>query len=183
MATRRRSETDLLATLAERFHAHPDRHRAVKWKAVETRLAAHPAPLRTLEAMEASGGEPDVTHVETTTGVITFTDCSAESPVGRRSLCYDRAALDARKEAKPAGSAVEAAAAMGAELLTEAQYRALQQLGAFDLKTSSWIDTPADIRALGGALFCDRRYGQVFTYHNGAQSYYAARGFRVQIRV
>ena len=183
MATRRRSETDLLATLAERFHAHPDRHRAVKWTAVETRLAAHPAALRTLAAMESSGGEPDVTQVEPKTGVVTFTDCSPESPAGRRSLCYDRAALDARKEAKPAGSAVEAAQAMGAELLTEAQYRALQTLGAFDLKTSSWIATPPEIRALGGALFCDRRYDQVFTYHNGAQSYYAVRGFRVQIRV
>jgi len=121
--------------------------------------------------------------VDAKTGTVTFTDCSPESPAGRRSLCYDRAALDARKEAKPAGSAVEAAAAMGAELLTEAQYRALQTLGAFDLKTSSWIATPTEIRALGGALFCDRRYGQVFTYHNGVQSYYAARGFRVQIRV
>ena len=173
----------LLATLQRRFHAHPDRHRAVKWAAVETRLATHPAALRTLAAMEASGGEPDVTHFDPKTGVVTFTDCSPESPAGRRSLCYDGAALDARKEAKPAGSAVEAAQAMGAELLTEAQYRALQTIGAFDLKTSSWIATPPEIRALGGALFCDRRYEQVFTYHNGAQSYYAARGFRVQIRV
>ena len=173
----------LLATLQQRFQAHATRHPGVAWDVVRARLAAHPAALATLAAMEASGGEPDVTQVDPKTGVVTFTDCSAESPVGRRSLCYDRAALDARKEAKPAGSAVEAAAAMGAELLTEVQYRALQQLGAFDLKTSSWIDTPADIRALGGALFCDRRYGQVFTYHNGAQSYYAARAFRVQMRV
>jgi len=173
----------LLTTLQKRFDSHPSRHPGVAWDAIRTRLAAHPAALTTLAAMESSGGEPDVTHVDAKTGTVTFTDCSPESPAGRRSLCYDRAALDARKEAKPAGSAVEAAAAMGAELLTEAQYRALQTLGAFDLKTSSWIATPTEIRALGGALFCDRRYGQVFTYHNGVQSYYAARGFRVQIRV
>ena len=173
----------LLATLQQRFQAHPNRHAGVSGDTIRARLAAHPAALDTLDAMEATGGEPDVTHVEPKTGMVTFTDCSPESPAGRRSLCYDRAALDARKEAKPAGSAVETAAAMGAELLTEAQYRALQTLGAFDLKTSSWIATPADIRALGGALFCDRRYNQVFTYHNGAQSYYAVRGFRVQIRV
>ena len=177
------TRTTLLQALERRFLAHPDRHPGVAWVQVQARLTAHPAALETLAAMESTGGEPDVTHVEAKTGVVTFTDCAPESPAGRRSLCYDRAALDARKEAKPAGSAVDAAAAMGAELLIEAQYRALQSLGAFDLKTSSWIATPADIRALGGALFCDRRYGQVFTYHNGAQSYYAARGFRVQIRV
>lgn len=185
MATRRRTDTDppIVRRLAERFRAHPDRHPGVTWDTVAARLASRPAALTTLQSMDASGGEPDVTAVDAKTGVITFTDCSVDSPAGRRSLCYDRQALDARKEAKPAGSAVEAAAAMGAELLTEAQYRALQELGAFDVKTSSWIATPPGIRALGGALFCDRRYDQVFTYHNGAQSYYAARGFRVQIRV
>lgn len=185
MATTRPTDhaAPLLQSLAARFRANPRRHPDVAWEAVAARLAAHPTAISTLAAMEASGGEPDVTAVDATTGVVTFTDCSPESPTGRRSLCYDRAALDARKEAKPAGSAMEAAQAMGAELLTEAQYRALQTLGAFDLKTSSWIATPPAIRALGGALFCDRRYDQVFTYHNGAQSYYAARGFRVQIRV
>jgi hypothetical protein len=175
--------TPLLQSLAARFRANPRRHPDVAWEVVAARLAAHPTAIATLTAMEASGGEPDVTAVDATTGAVTFTDCAPESPTGRRSLCYDRAALDARKEAKPAGSAMEAAQAMGAELLTEAQYRALQTLGAYDLKTSSWIATPSAVRALGGALFCDRRYDQVFTYHNGAQSYYAARGFRVQIRV
>lgn len=183
MGRRGAASADLLATLETRFRAHPGRHRGVEWAAVRARLEAHPAALQTLAAMDASGGEPDLTALDLTTGVLTFTDCAAESPAGRRSLCYDRAALDARKEAKPAGSAVESAAAMGAALLDEAQYRALQQLGEFDLKTSSWIATPSAIRAKGGALFCDRRYGQVFTYHNGAQSYYAARGFRVQVRV
>ncbi|MBX3638457.1 MAG: DUF4256 domain-containing protein, partial [Rubrivivax sp.] len=150
---------------------------------VQARLDADPAAVETLARMEASGGEPDVTGRDPATGAFVFCDCAAETPAGRRSLCYDRAALDARKENKPAGSAVEAAAAMGVELLDEAQYRALQQLGEFDLKTSSWIATPADVRALGGALFCDRRYGRVFTYHNGAQSYYAVRGFRGLLRV
>jgi hypothetical protein len=133
--------------------------------------------------MEASGGEPDVIGRDAKTGRLTFCDCSAESPAGRRSLCYDREALDARKENKPQGSALEMAAGMGVELLTEADYRALQALGEFDLKTSSWVATPDDVRALGGALFCDRRYGKVFLYHNGAQSYYAARGFRGALRV
>ena len=173
----------LLTTLEQRFLAHPHRHPTVQWATVRARLEAHPAALNSLAAMEASGGEPDLTAVDPKNGTLTFTDCAAESPAGRRSLCYDRAALDARKEAKPAGSAVEAAAAMGAELLDEQQYRVLQALGEFDLKTSSWIATPSTIRTKGGALFCDRRYGQVFTYHNGAQSYYAARGFRVQLRV
>ena len=133
--------------------------------------------------MEATGGEPDVIGRDDGTGRYLFCDCSAESPAGRRSLCYDREALDARKDNKPEGSAIEAAAAMGIELLTEDQYRALQQLGEFDTKTSSWIATPGDVRALGGSLFCDRRYGRVFVYHNGAQSYYAARGFRGVLRV
>ncbi len=175
--------TELLRTWADRFAAHPHRHPGVTWEAVAARLATRPDAVTTLEAMEATGGEPDVTAIDAATGIITFTDCSAESPTGRRSLCFDRAALDARKEAKPAGNVIDAAQAMGAELLNETQYRALQALGAFDLKTSSWIATPPTIRALGGALFCDRRYDQVFMYHNGAQSYYAARGFRVQIRV
>lgn len=173
----------LLATLKARFEAHGARHAGVTWAQVQARIERSPAALKTLAAMEASGGEPDVTARDATSGVITFTDCAAESPAGRRSLCYDGAALKARKEAKPKGSAMDLAATMGAEILTEAQYRALQALGAFDCKTSSWIATPDDVRALGGALFGDRRYGRVFTYHNGAQSYYAARGFRTQLRV
>lgn len=173
----------LLQTLKVRFEKNPQRHRGIAWAQVEARLESHPAALAALLAMESTGGEPDVTGYDGASGSVTFCDCSAESPAGRRSLCYDREALDARKENKPAGSAVEMAAAMGIELLTEAQYRELQQLGELDLKTSSWIETPADIRQLGGALFCDRRYGKVFVYHNGAQSYYAARGFRGALRV
>jgi hypothetical protein len=183
MGKRGASADDPLATLERRFLAHPERHAGLDWAMVRARLEANPTARVTIGAMEASGGEPDCTGIDRATGVLTFTDCAAESPTGRRSLCFDRAALDARKEAKPAGSAVEMAAAMGAELLDEAQYRALQAIGEFDLKTSSWIRTPTAIRAKGGALFCDRRYGAVFTYHNGAQSYYAARGFRVQVRV
>jgi hypothetical protein len=173
----------LLRVLATRFAENSHRHPGLAWPDVAARLAASPRALKALAAMESTGGEPDVTAYDAATGIVTFTDCSAESPSGRRSLCYDRAALDARKEAKPSGSAVEAAAQMGAELLDEAQYRALQALGEFDRKTSSWIVTPPAIRALGGALFGDRRYDQVFIYHNGAQSYYAARGFRTQLRV
>ena len=173
----------LLRALQARFEKHMHRHAGVAWAEVRARLDRNPAALRSLREMEASGGEPDVIGRDAGTGEVTFCDCSAESPGGRRSVCYDRAALDARKENKPAGSAVERAAAMGVELLTEAQYRELQRLGEFDLKTSSWVETPADVRALGGALFCDRRYGRVFVYHNGAQSYYAARGFRGLLRV
>ncbi len=173
----------LLQTLKTRFETHPQRHRGVAWADVEARLAKHPAALDSLHAMEATGGEPDVIGTDTKTGEITFCDCAAESPAGRRSLCYDGDALRARKENKPKGSAVEAAAKMGIELLTEDEYRALQTLGAFDLKTSSWVKTPPEIRALGGALFCDRRYGTVFLYHNGAESYYAARAFRGRLRV
>ena len=158
------------------------RHEGIAWADVQARLNAHPAALSSLRAMEASGGEPDVVQQDAA-GHYTFCDCAAESPVGRRSVCYDRAARDARKEHKPQGSAVEMAQAMGIALLTEAQYRKLQELGEFDTKTSSWIETPPDVRALGGALFCDRRYGMVFVYHNGAQSYYAARGFRGALRV
>lgn len=169
---------ELLRTLEARFDRHPARHKQVAWADVLARLQGSAAALKALAAMEASGGEPDVIAVDPKAGAVTFCDCCAETPIGRRSLCYDRAALDARKEAKPEGSSVERAQEMGVELLTEEQYRALQQLGEFDLKTSSWIQTPAEVRKLGGALFCDRRYGRVFVYHNGAQSYYAARGFR-----
>jgi hypothetical protein len=172
----------LIGSLKARFEQHMHRHRGVAWSAVQARLEDNPDALRSLRAMEASGGEPDVIGADTS-GHIAFCDCSAESPSGRRSLCYDREALDARKENKPGGSAVEMAADMGIDLLTEAQYRELQQLGEFDTKTSSWVETPSDVRALGGALFCDRRYGKVFVYHNGAQSYYAARGFRGMLRV
>ena len=172
----------LIATLKARFEKHMHRHEGLSWSAVAARLNDNPAALRSLQAMEASGGEPDVIAADASGG-ITFCDCAAESPSGRRSLCYDQEALDARKEAKPKGSAVDMAAAMGIDLLTEQQYRDLQRLGEFDTKTSSWIATPSDVRSLGGALFCDRRYGKVFVYHNGAQSYYAARGFRGRLRV
>lgn len=155
-----------------------DRHTGITWAEVEVRLASNPGALRSLGAMEATGGEPDVIAQDRDTGRFTFCDCSTESPTGRRNLCYDRAALDARKEHKPQGSALEMAAEMGITLLTEEQYRELQKLGEFDTKTSSWVETPSDVRSLGGALFCDRRFGKVFVYHNGAQSYYAARGFR-----
>lgn len=173
----------LLKTLERRFNAHPTRHPGLAWPAVRARIESQAAALRALQAMEASGGEPDVIAVDGADGSVVFCDCAAESPAGRRSLCYDAAALDARKENKPAGSAIGLAAELGIELLSEEQYRALQALGEFDLKTSSWIATPPDLRALGGALFCDRRYGRVFVYHNGAQSYYAARGFRGRLRV
>lgn len=173
----------LLATLEARFVAHPERHRGIRWKDIAARLTADAKALKVIQAMEDTGGEPDVTALDKKSGRITFTDCAPESPAGRRSLCYDRAALDARKEAKPKSSALELAAKIGIRVLDEAEYRALQTLGEFDLKTSSWILTPAPIRKLGGALFCDRRYDQVFTYHNGAQSYYGARGFRGCVEV
>lgn len=178
-----KERTALLATLAKRFDTNPGRHKGVTWAQVQARLDATPDKLSVLAEMERTGGEPDVVAVDKKTGVVTFVDCSAETPTGRRSLCYDRESLDARKENKPAGSAMDMAEAMGVELLTEEQYRALQTLGAFDLKTSSWVKTPPAIRTLGGALFCDRRYDQVFVYHNGAQSYYAARGFRGRLVV
>ena len=168
----------LLATVRARFDAHPHRHPGLAWSDVRSLLTGSPGALPSLLAMESTGGEPDVIDHDGRTGRVTFCDCSPESPAGRRSLCYDRAALDARKENKPAGCAVERAAEMGIALLTEEQYRRLQQLGDFDTKTSSWITTPPAIRDAGGALFCDRRYGHVFVYHNGAPSYYAARGFR-----
>ena len=174
---------DLIAVLHTRFGQHLPRHQGVAWDAVLERLQAHPARLAALQEMEHTGGEPDVIAIDGNTGVVTFCDCCAESPAGRRSLCFDDAALDARKENKPAGSAMAMAAAMGIDMLTEDQYRQLQQLGEFDRKTSSWIATPGSIRKLGGALFGDRRYGQVFVYHNGAESYYAGRGFRGLLRV
>src|SRR5215213_5748654 len=173
---------DLVPTLKARFEKNMHRHPGMKWAAVQAKLERNPNALKSLRAMEESGGEPDVIG-DDKSGHITFCDCAAESPAGRRSLCYDREALDSRKENKPQGSAVEMAAEMGIELLTEQQYRELQELGEFDTKTSSWVKTPADVRSLGGALFCDRRYGKVFVYHNGAQSYYAARGFRGLLRV
>ncbi|MFN3788984.1 DUF4256 domain-containing protein [Massilia sp.] len=169
---------ELLQTLKARFDKNMHRHAGADWSEVAARLADHPAALASLAQMEATGGEPDVVGMDKATGSIVFCDCSPESPVGRRSLCYDRAALDARKENKPRGSAEDMAAGMGIALLTEEQYRHLQTLGEFDRKTSSWIATPPDVRKLGGALFGDRRYGRVFVYHNGAESYYAARGFR-----
>lgn len=175
----------LLATLKTRFEKNATRHKGIEWAAVQAKLEskAGASKLWSLQEMESSGGEPDVVGFDKKSGEFIFYDCSAESPAGRRSYCYDRAALDARKENKPKSAAKEMAAAMGIELLTEEQYRQLQQLGKFDLKTSSWIETPAAIRKLGGALFCDRRYDTVFVYHNGADSYYAARGFRGMLRV
>jgi hypothetical protein len=175
--------TDLLHTLKTRFEKNKNRHKGIAWADVQTRLEANPEKLWILDDMEVTGGEPDVVGYDTKTDEYIFVDCSAESPKGRRSLCYDRKALNERKEHKPKDSAMDMAAAMGIEMLTEEQYRALQQLGEFDTKTSSWIVTPPEIRALGGAIFCDRRYNTVFVYHNGAESYYAARGFRGCLRV
>ncbi|HYC88128.1 MAG TPA: DUF4256 domain-containing protein [Thermoanaerobaculia bacterium] len=174
---------ELLRALRARFEKNVNRHKGLEWAKVEARLEARPEKLWSLHEMERTGGEPDVVGHDKTSGESIFYDCSAESPAGRRSVCYDREALDSRKTAKPKNSALDLAAAMGIELLTEEQYRELQKLGDFDTKTSSWITTPADIRKLGGALFMDRRYGHVFVYHNGAPSYYAARGFRGSLRV
>lgn len=173
----------LLDTLKNRFERNASRHAQLSWPQVRARLEASRSALASLQAMEASGGEPDVIGQDETTGQYLFCDCSPESPSGRRSLCYDAAALNRRKENKPAGSALEMAGAMGVELLDEEGYRRLQALGEFDTRTSSWVLTPPDVRARGGALFCDRRYGRVFTYHNGAESYYAARAFRALLRV
>ncbi|WP_439590613.1 DUF4256 domain-containing protein [Hydrogenophaga sp.] len=173
----------LLKTLKSRFESNMHRHPGMAWSDLHERLQGKPAALNSLEKMEATGGEPDVVAFDAATGAYTFCDCSAESPAGRRSVCYDREGLESRKEHRPENSAVEMAASMDIELLTEAQYRALQALGDFDTKTSSWVQTPPYIRKLGGALFCDRRYGMVFVYHNGAQSYYAARGFRGSLTV
>jgi len=172
----------LLGTLKARFEKNMSRHEGLEWAKVQAKLEANPAVLASLHEMERTGGEPDVVGHDRKTGEYIFYDCSAESPDGR-SLCYDREALNARKENKPKGSATDLATALGVELLTEEQYRELQKLGTFDTKTSSWIRTPPGIRKLGGALFCDRRYDHVFVYHNGAESYYAARGFRGSLRV
>lgn len=173
----------LLAILRARFERNMERHKGISWDEVEARLGKSSRALKSLAAMEESGGEPDVIGRDPQSGELIFVDCSKESPAGRRSLGYDRAARESRKEHKPKQSAVEMAAEMEIELLTEEEYRKLQQLGEFDLKTSSWVETPPDVRKLGGALFCDRRYGRVFVYHNGAESYYAARGFRGKVRV
>lgn len=172
-----------LATLQARFEKHSQRHKGIQWSKVQARLEAHPEKLRSLDAMESTRGEPDVVRQDERTSEFIFVDCSAESPAGRRSVCYDREGLESRKEPRSSDCATDMAAAMGIDLLTEEQYRDLQKLGNFDTKTSSWINTPAHIRKLGGALFCDRRYDHVFVYHNGAQSYYAARGFRGFLRV
>ena len=169
--------------LKTRFAKHPHRHKGIEWAKVEAKLLAHPEKAWSLHEMERTGGEPDVVAHDKKSNAFIFMDCSAESPAGRRSYCYDRAALDARKENKPKNSAIGMAAAMGIELLNEEQYRELQQLGEFDTKTSSWIETPAAIRKLGGAIFMDRRYNHVFLYHNGADSYYAARAFRGALKV
>ncbi len=173
----------LLKTVKARFEKNAARHPKVEWKDVQARLEAKPEKLWSLNEMELSGGEPDVVGHDKKAGEYVFFDCAAESPKGRRSICYDQQALDSRKENKPKNNAVSLATAMGIELLTEAQYRQLQQLGEFDLKTSSWVMTPPAVRQLDGALFCDRRYDTVFVYHNGAESYYAARGFRGALRV
>jgi hypothetical protein len=174
---------ELLGVLKARFERNASRHVGIEWAQVRSKLDANAEKMWSLQEMERTGGEPDVIGHDGKLGEFIFCDCAAESPKGRRSLCYDRQALDARKENKPEGNAVEMAAAMGIELLTEGQYRELQQLGNFDLKTSSWVKTPEEIRKLGGALFCDRRYDTVFVYHNGAESYYAARAFRGLLRV
>ena len=174
---------ELLRTLKARFEKNMNRHKGLAWAQVQARLEASTEKLRSLNEMERTGGEPDVVGHDKKTGEYIFYDCSAESPKGRRSACYDREALESRKEHKPKANAIDMAAAMGIELLTEEQYRELQKLGNFDTTTSSWVKTPSDIRKLGGALFCDRRYDTVFVYHNGAPSYYAARGFRGSLRI
>lgn len=178
-----KQRAELLSTLQARFEKNMNRHPRLEWTKVQTRLEANSEKLWSLYEMEKSGGEPDVVGLDNKTGEFIFYDCSPESPKGRRSFCYDPEALQSRKEAKPKDSATSMAVAMGVELLTEEQYRGLQKLGEFDAKTSSWVKTPSDIRKLGGALFCDRRFNTVFLYHNGAESYYAARGFRSSLKV
>ena len=174
---------ELLSELKARFDENMDRHKGLEWSKVQAKLVANTGKLWSLSEMERTGGEPDVVGFEKKTGAYIFYDCSEESPKGRRSLCYDRDAWESRKEHKPKSSAIDMAAAMGIELLTEEEYRELQKLGEFDTKTSSWIETPSDIRKLGGAIFGDYRFGRVFVYHNGAESYYAARGFRGSLKV
>jgi hypothetical protein len=182
-ALSRAQQEALLKALKTRFEQHMRRHPGLAWADVEAKLAANPEKLWSLQEMERTGGEPDVVGQDQATGEYIFYDCAAESPTGRRNVCYDHAGLMSRKENRPENNALDMATAMGVELLTEAQYRELQTLGEFDTKTSSWVQTPAAIRKLGGALFADRRYDHVFVYHNGAQSYYAARGFRGSLRV
>lgn len=181
LSTEQREE--LLKTLKARFEKNMNRHKGLDWAKVQAKLEANTENLWSLSEMERTGGEPDVVGHDKKTGEYIFNDCSAESPKGRRSVCYDREALDSRKEHKPENSALDMAASMGIEILTEEEYRELQKLGNFDAKTSSWVKTPSEIRKLGGALFCDFRYGNVFLYHNGAESYYGARGFRGSLRV
>ena len=176
-------QTELLTTLKKRFEKNMDRHEGLEWAKVQAKLASNDEKLCILSEMERTGGEPDVVGFDKKTGEYIFYDCSEESPKGRRSCCYDREALDSRKEHKPANSAVGMAAEMGVELLTEEEYWELQQLGNFDMKTSSWLKTPSDVRKLGGAIFADYRFGRIFTYHNGAESYYASRAFRGSLRV
>lgn len=177
------SNVEILNVLKERFKKNMNRHRELEWAKVQAKLEANEEKIWSLKEMERTGGEPDVVGYNETTGEYMFYDCSAESPKGRRSVCYDGEALESRKQHKPENSAIEMAAAMGIELLTEEQYRELQKLGNFDMKTSSWLKTPAEIRKLGGAIFADFRYGNVFVYHNGAESYYGTRGFRGSLRV
>jgi hypothetical protein len=179
----RKQREELLKALKARFEKNMNRHKGLAWAEVQTKLEGNAEKLWSLSEMERTDGEPDVIGLDKKTGEYIFYDCAAESPEGRRSLCYDREALDSRKENKPKGNAIEMAAAMGVELLTEEQYRELQKLGEFDTKTSSWVKTPSNMRKLGGALFCDRRFDTVFTYHNGAESYYAGRAFRGWLRV
>jgi hypothetical protein len=174
---------ELIETLKSRFEKNMTRHAGIDWNKVQEKLLASPKKINALYEMERTGGEPDVISYDKKTNEFIFCDCSAESPSGRRSICYDKKALDSRKENKPGASAVELATAIGIEILTEQEYRDLQELGEFDRKTSSWIKTPANIRDLGGALFCDRRYNTIFVYHNGAESYYAARGFRGRLNI
>ncbi len=177
------SNVELLHELKDRFEKNMNRHKGLDWAKIQAKLEANTEKLWSLNEMEKTGGEPDVVGYDETTGEYIFYDCSSESPKGRRSLCYDHEALESRKDHKPENSAIDMATSMGIEILTEEQYRELQKLGNFETKTSSWVKTPAEIRKLGGALFCDRRYDHVFVYHNGAESYYSARGFRGSIRV
>ncbi len=183
MKLTREQKDELLKTLRTRFERNLNRHRGIEWSEVQRRLEKAAEKIWSLNEMERTGGEPDVVGIDMHTGEYIFYDCSAESPEGRRNVCYDNEALESRKSAKPENSAVGMALQIGIELLTEEQYRELQNLGDFDTRTSSWIKTPSDIRELGGALFCDRRYGNVFVYHNGAQSYYSVRGFRGFLKV
>ena len=183
IALAKKQREELLRTLKARFEQNMNRHQCLEWEKVQARLEANAEKLWSLNEMERTGGEPDVVGHDAKTGEYIFYDCSAESPKGRRSLCYDREALDSRKENKPKDNAMDMASAIGIEILTEEQYRELQKLGKFDTKTSSWVKTPPAIRKLGGAIFCDRRYDTVFVYHNGAESYYAARGFRGWLKV